>query len=255
MELLPAAPEGDRPRRLVVAVPSAQACDDPGRPCETSDGMVILLPLGAAFKRRAECRESVDLGFGECIGRRHVIGAVATLGQLDVDAGRFRRHRGELHQPVCRGDLAVLQLQSLRFHHPEQLLDDPATLVPSDNFPCRRRVSDRMRGQQPPMQRFVPLPVDRLPAHRPAAAVRWAAGCGRVRPAGDRSPPRRTAVLPPRCAWDARVHGTAVRSCAAPPLGTLPRRRTACRRQPAGGPSSPGPACGSLRRAPIAQLG
>src|SRR4051794_24508722 len=68
MELLPAAPEGDRPRRLVVAVPSAQACDDPGRPCETSDGMVILLPLGAAFKRRAECRESVDLGFGECIG-------------------------------------------------------------------------------------------------------------------------------------------------------------------------------------------
>ena len=59
--------------------------------------MVILLPLGAAFKRRGECRESVDLGFGECIGRWHVIGAVATLGQLDVHAGRFRRHRGELH--------------------------------------------------------------------------------------------------------------------------------------------------------------
>ena len=57
--------------------------------------MVILLPLGAAFKRRAECRESVDLGFGECIGRRHVIGAVAALRQLDIHAGgpRFREGR------------------------------------------------------------------------------------------------------------------------------------------------------------------
>ena len=86
-----------------------------------------------------------------------MIGAVAALGQLDVHAGRFRRHRGELHQPFRRGELAVFQLQSLRFHHPEQLLDDPATLIPSDNFLCCRGVSDRMRDQQPPMQRFHPL--------------------------------------------------------------------------------------------------
>jgi hypothetical protein len=49
---------------------------------KTSDGMVILLPLGVALKRRAECRESIDLGFGECVGRWHV-----TLRQLDIRAG------------------------------------------------------------------------------------------------------------------------------------------------------------------------
>ena len=215
--------------------------------------MVILLPLGAAFKRRAECRESVDLEFGECIGRRHLIGAVAALGQLDIHAGRFRRHRGELHQPLCRGELAVLQLQSLRFHHPEQLLDDPATLVPSDHFPCSRGVSDCMRGQH--RQCSESDPSGGSISRTSNAAARWAAGCGRVRPAGDRSPLRHTAVPPLRCVWDERVHGTEALSCIASPLGTLPRRRTACRRQPAGDPSSPGPACGSLCLAPMPNWG
>jgi transposase len=90
----------------------------------------------------------------EYVRGRHMVGAVATLRQLDVDAGRFGRRGGELHQPLRRGDLAVLQLQPLRLDHPEQLLDNPAKLVPADNLPGSCRVCDCVGGQQPPVQRL-----------------------------------------------------------------------------------------------------
>ena len=74
-------------------------------------------------------------------------------------------------------------------------------------------------------------------------------------PAGDRSPRRHTAVPPLRCVWDARLRGTAALSYVVSPLRTLPPRRTTCPRQPAGDPSSPVPACGSLCLAPSPNWG
>ena len=83
------------------------------------------MSLGLALKARPERGEGVDLGLGERVGRRHLIAAVAALRQLDIHARRFGRHCGELDEAFRRGELAVLQLQPLRLHHPEQLLDIP----------------------------------------------------------------------------------------------------------------------------------
>jgi hypothetical protein len=66
--------------------------------------------------------------------------------------GMLGRGGGKLDQAVGGRDLAVLQLQALRFHHPEQLLDNPAILVPPNHLPGLRRIGDLMRGHQPPMQ-------------------------------------------------------------------------------------------------------
>lgn len=106
------------------------------------------------------CRSGVPSSVGlsaasvAIFGAVNTVAAVAALDQLDVDAGRLRRSGGELDQLLRRDHLAVLQLQPLRFQNPEQLLDDPAPLVPADDVPCLRGIGDRVRGQQPPVQRL-----------------------------------------------------------------------------------------------------
>jgi hypothetical protein len=62
--------------------------------------------------------------------------------------GMLGRGGGKLGQAIAGGDLAVLQLQPLRLHHPEQLLDHPASLAPSNHLPGLRRIGDLMRGHQ-----------------------------------------------------------------------------------------------------------
>src|ERR1700722_1105707 len=54
VELFHAASHGDWPRRLVVAVPTAQASDDPACPGKAFARMGILLPVGLALERRDE---------------------------------------------------------------------------------------------------------------------------------------------------------------------------------------------------------
>jgi len=83
--------------------------------------------------------------------------AVAFLGELNIDARCFGRNGGELDEAFGGAELTVFQLQSLRFHHSEQLLDCPARLVPTDDPPRLGRIGDVVRGQQPPMQRLRPL--------------------------------------------------------------------------------------------------
>src|ERR1700721_1023315 len=65
IELLHAAPEGDRPWRLVIAIPTAQAGDDPTRPGQAADRVRVLLPLGAAFERRDKRLDRDHLWLGK----------------------------------------------------------------------------------------------------------------------------------------------------------------------------------------------
>jgi hypothetical protein len=165
--------------------------------------------------------------------------------------GKFGRHCGELDQAFRRGELAVLQLQPLRFHHPEQLLDDPAKLVPTDNLPGGGCIGDLVRGQQPPVQRLhvrrrINLPCLDQPQPHAGRQISTACpgACPRDRPGGRRGPylSSTTAVRlgRPGSRADSSILGSSPGRAARPPE-RLPRRRTACRRQPAGGPSSRGP--------------
>ena len=102
--------------------------------------MRVLLPVGAAFERRDQRLDGIHFRLAkDCRAWKPML-AVALLGQLNIDAGRLHGYRRKLHQPFRRGHLAVFQLQPLGFHHSEQLLNDPAKLVPADNLPrpCRK---------------------------------------------------------------------------------------------------------------------
>jgi hypothetical protein len=96
VELFHAALLGDWPRRLVVAVPTAQASDDPACPGSASAWVGVLLPAGLALERRDERLDGVDFRLGEDGECRQLMFTVTLLGKLDVDAGRPRFREGRL---------------------------------------------------------------------------------------------------------------------------------------------------------------
>jgi len=120
------------------------------------------MPLSLAFGRRAERGERFKLRLGEHVGGRHLMSAVAFLGELNLDTRCFGGDGGALDEAFGGAELTVFQLQSLRFHHSERLLDCPARLVPTDDPPRLGRIGDVVRSQQPPMQRPPFLWVDFL---------------------------------------------------------------------------------------------
>ena len=174
VELLHAASHGDRPGRLVVAVSAAQPGDDPSRPGQARDRVRVLLPHGRAFKRRAEQVKRLDLRLAEHVGRGQPVLAVPFLHQLHIDARSLCRGGGELHQAVSGSQLAVFQLQPLRFHHP-------------DDLPHTRGVGDLVRCQQPPVQwlhslRWIDLPHVNQPQpysweQTSVELIAWPANC------------------------------------------------------------------------------
>jgi hypothetical protein len=137
----------------------------------------------------------------------------------------------------------ILHLWPLRFHDPEQLFDHPTALVPADNLARCRRLSDRVRGQQPPVQRFlarrrIDLVTsirrsftlgDRLWSRSPLGRRHLAiAQFQRYGPLGLPDIVRRQFDAAPPCPW-----------------GIAAPRRTARPRQPERGPPSPGLTRGS----------
>jgi hypothetical protein len=151
MELLHPPPESYRSRGFVIAVPPSQARDDPACPGEASWRVRVLLPLGVSLQRWDERFEGFDFRLREDGRSGQLMLAIAFLYQLNINAGGFYRRCGELHQSVGGRQLAVLQLQPLGFCHPEQLLDDPASLLPADNLPSLFSIRDIMCGQQTPV--------------------------------------------------------------------------------------------------------
>src|SRR5882724_2109258 len=147
-EFFEAASIGDWPWRLSVAVPSAEACHDPGSPGEAVGWMGVLLALGFAFEGGAECGEGLDLGLGESGGGGEAIAAVALLDELGGYGCGFHGGCGELEQAIGAGDLALLQVEALGFHDAVNLLDRPACFVPGDQTPRIVGAGHRMSGQE-----------------------------------------------------------------------------------------------------------
>jgi hypothetical protein len=95
VELFHAASHGDWPRRLIVAVPPAQASDDPACPGKASARVGVFLPVGLALERWDERLDGVDFRLGEDGQCRQLMFAVTLLGKLDVDAGRPSPSQGQ----------------------------------------------------------------------------------------------------------------------------------------------------------------
>src|SRR5580704_328725 len=100
LELLHTPPESYWSRGFIVAVPTAQACDDPAGPGEASNRMRVLLPFGLSFQCWDERLKCFDLRFREDGRGGQLMFTVALLHQLYIDTGGFYRRGGELHQTV-----------------------------------------------------------------------------------------------------------------------------------------------------------
>src|SRR5258708_33729434 len=91
IELLEAASNGDWPWRLAIAVPTAEARDDPGGPCEAAGGMGVLLAQGFAFGGGAKGGGGLDCRRCEGGGGGH---ASAASTRVDRVVGGGCRLRG-----------------------------------------------------------------------------------------------------------------------------------------------------------------
>src|SRR5580700_4280689 len=134
-----------------VAIPASELSDDPGGPSETFRPMGIFLELGLSFQGLVESKKGIDLTVVERQGDGLVVATVTRLHELDDGGGSFGRNGNKPFQTLCGLKFAVLDLQALALQYPEELLDDPSLLVPSDNFPCVGDCFDPMCREQQPM--------------------------------------------------------------------------------------------------------
>src|ERR1041385_872203 len=125
--------------------------------------MRVLLTVDLALHSLIEPSDQLDrvLAEGE-IGRLSVA-AVAGLHELHDDGSCMSGDSHQLAQAIGGCELAVFDPQPPELHGAEELLDDPAPPVPSDDAPGVGDGLDVMGGEQ--------NPVDRLRAFR-----RWEGG-------------------------------------------------------------------------------
>jgi len=77
---------------------------------------------------------------------------IARLQELDGNDRRLGGDRDQLEEPVGGGDLAVFEPEALRLEDAEELLDQPAPLVPFDDAPGLFCIRHWMSGEKPPAQ-------------------------------------------------------------------------------------------------------
>src|SRR5271157_645662 len=149
MEIFETPPQGDWSRRLGrrIAVPAAEAPDDPGGPGQAVALVRVLLQRRLAFDLAVEPVEHGDLRLAEGNFGWLATLAVARLHQLQGRRRGLGGNGGEPDQALGGGELAVLELQAVRLHQAEQLLDRPAKPVPVDDLPGRRHVGDGVAGE------------------------------------------------------------------------------------------------------------
>src|SRR5215813_5206139 len=83
-----------------------------------------------------------------------LLAAVTCLQELDGDDGGLGGDGNQFEEPVGGTDFTVFELEALRLKDAEELLNDPALLVPFDNAPGVLCTGKKMRCEKPPMQRF-----------------------------------------------------------------------------------------------------
>src|SRR5207302_1300050 len=126
-------------------------------------GVMVFLKVSLALHGFVDGLEGIDLfGREDKLGWQ-LLAAVAGLNKLNDGAGGFSGDRHKLDEAFGGFQLTVLDAQTLALHRPEELLDDPAQLVPGDDFPSVGDTFNRMRGQEPPMDgrgAFRGMPLD-----------------------------------------------------------------------------------------------
>src|SRR5918994_2304970 len=146
----------DRTRRLGrgIAVPAAEAADDPGGPSETVRWMRILEPFASGFDILIEGSERRDLVRFEDEVDRLLAAAVPRLQELDGNDGGLGSDGGQLEEAIGGGDLTVFEPEAVGLEDAEELLDQPALLVPINDTPGLFCIRHRMGGEKPPVQRL-----------------------------------------------------------------------------------------------------
>ena len=82
--------------------------------------------------------------------------AITRLQELDCNDGGFGSDGDQLEEPVGGGDLTVFEPEALGLEDAEELLDQPALLVPINDTPGLFCIRHRVGGEKPPVQRSVP---------------------------------------------------------------------------------------------------
>src|SRR5215475_5241839 len=136
MEVFETVFEGDWARRLGrrVAVPATQAADDPGGPGEAVRLIRVLQSFCPGLELSIEDGQGGNLVGGEDQMDR-LLAAVPCLQELDGDDGGLGGDGNQFEEPVGGTDFTVFELEALRLKDAEELLNDPALLVPFDNAP------------------------------------------------------------------------------------------------------------------------
>ena len=156
VEVFEAVFEGDGTWRFGrwIAVPTAEAADDPGGPGKAVGWMRVPETLALGLEILVEGGERCDLTGIEGKADGLMAVSVARLQELDGDDRSLGGDRDQLEQPVGGGDLAVFQLQTLGLEDAEELLDQPAPLVPFDDAPGLLCRGHGVCGEKPPVQRL-----------------------------------------------------------------------------------------------------
>src|ERR1700688_1222887 len=137
-----------------IAIPPAEASNDPGGPREAMLGMWVFLEHGFAFDAGVERIEHSDLVVCEADGGGFDTMPIAGLVELEDDGSTLGGDCGKFDEALSGGKLTVFEPEALQFQKPPKLLDIPALFVPIDNTPSRRDVRDVMGCKEPPVQRL-----------------------------------------------------------------------------------------------------
>ena len=97
--------------------------------------MRVSEPLAFSLEISVEGGERCDPVGIEGKLNRLMAAAISRLQQLDGDDRGLGGDRYQLEEPVGGGDLAVFKPEALGLEDPEELLDQPAVLVPFDDAP------------------------------------------------------------------------------------------------------------------------
>ena len=116
--------------------------------------MRVLEPFALSLEVVVEGGERRDLVRIEGEVDRLLAAAIPRLQELDGNDGGFGSDRDELEEPIGGGDLAVFEPEALGLENPEELLDQPALLVPINDTPSLFCIRHRMGGKKSPVQRL-----------------------------------------------------------------------------------------------------
>src|SRR6476620_4236293 len=146
----------------VVAGPAAETTNDPAREGERSSGVRVFLSFRLAFELRRYGFEDRLVGRSESIGEALAGRAVASLDELHYGDSGYGGGGDELDHGLRIANGGRLDIEACRLQRVEELFNRPAHPI-EINDPARlAKVCDRMRRQEPPVDRLAVLGRRRL---------------------------------------------------------------------------------------------